>query len=448
MEEAERRRLRAERRARDARIERRAAPTTAERARLSELVERVACLRAEKARLDGEEVAALAEADAIAQAQCERMASPESRLAEIPWRCIAAELALAVRVNDRGMQTQMNDAAALYRLFPATLTALRAGRISRRHADEILAAGHAIGDDEARGRFEAAILPHAETHTAGEVRARARQLAERLDPRSLADRFAEAATRRAVTTRPLEDGMGELLLVGPIGAVFGIRDRLTRQAKALRALPAAEGVHDERTLDQVRADIATDMLLTGAPAIDPAADHQTGGLGSITAHVQITVPITTLAGTTDSGAEIDGCAPIDPETARRFAGDCPGWDRVMIHPVTGIVQAVDRYRPSEELKRTLRARDRHCQFPGCRTPARHCDIDHTQDAAEGGATALCNLCCFCKRHHTLKHATDWTVRQLGDGVLEWTSPAGRSYQDDPPPHVVFTPDPYPDPPPF
>ena len=66
-----------------------------------------------------------------------------------------------------------------------------------------------------------------------------------------------------------------------------------------------------------------------------------------------------------------------------------------------------------------------------------CDHDHTHDHALGGKTELCNLACLCKRHHTLRHATKWQVRQLPGGALELTSPSGRTYVDTPTPRVVF-----------
>jgi hypothetical protein len=196
---------------------------------------------------------------------------------------------------------------------------------------------------------------------------------------------------------------------------------------------------DERTIDQIRADLVADMLLTGTPEIDPTLDATPGGLGAIRAIVQITVPVTTLTGATSSGAELDGVAPVDPETARRLAGTAPGWDRVMTDPVTGMVLAVDRYQPTAAQERFLNARDQHCRFPGCRRPARLCDHDHTRDHAHGGPTDIRNLACLCSRHHTLKHATEWKVRQLPGGTLEWTSPAGRHYLDHPPRRVVFVP---------
>jgi hypothetical protein len=74
-------------------------------------------------------------------------------------------------------------------------------------------------------------------------------------------------------------------------------------------------------------------------------------------------------------------------------------------------------------------------------PVRLCDVDHTVDAALGGETSIRNLAHLCRRHHTLKHATDWSVRQLEGGVLEWRSPGGRVFTDVARPVVGFQPDP-------
>ncbi|WP_374314317.1 hypothetical protein [Microbacterium sp.] len=79
-------------------------------------------------------------------------------------------------------------------------------------------------------------------------------------------------------------------------------------------------------------------------------------------------------------------------------------------------------------------------------PVHRCDVDHTIDAARGGATATCNLAHLCRRHHSLKHSSDWTVLQRPDGTLEWTSPIGRVHVDEPPGTVRFRTSA--DPPPF
>lgn len=403
---------------------------------------------------EARKVALLAQAEAVAAAQTSRIASARSRDREFPYRSLAAELGCATRVNDRSMQAHLGRARELADRFPATLAALSSGAIANAHVNVILDTGSPIDDDAARAEFEEAVLARARRDTPGRTRAFARALAERLNPRGMPERHAAAREDRCVFVTDLPDGMASLTAIAPALEVHGIFDRITAQAKAIRdvadandgAVVDGDVIHDARTVAQIRTDVLVDMLLTGAPSIDPTADTRPGGLGAIRATVHVTVPATTLAGTTTSGAELANGCPADPATVRCLAGDAPGWDRVFLHPVTGIVEAVDRYRPSDAQRRFLQARDRHCRFPGCRVPARRCDVDHTHDAALGGKTAVCNLACFCKRHHTLKHETEWTVRQLRGGRLEWTSPTGRTHIDDPPPRVVFAPDT--DPPPF
>jgi hypothetical protein len=66
-----------------------------------------------------------------------------------------------------------------------------------------------------------------------------------------------------------------------------------------------------------------------------------------------------------------GYGPIDPDLARQLAGTAAGWDRLFTSPTTGAVLAIDRYRPSRDQLRMLRARDEHCRFPDAasRSPA-------------------------------------------------------------------------------
>jgi hypothetical protein len=195
---------------------------------------------------------------------------------------------------------------------------------------------------------------------------------------------------------------------------------------------------DLRTMDQRRADILLDLVL----AADPVGHD--AGPEVIHATVSITVPV--LALTDDrvrdpfEAVMLDGYGPIDADTARMLAADAPGWDRILTHPITGAVLAVDRHRPSEQMRRHLRVRDQHCRFPGCRMPTRTCDADHTLDFARCGRTTAENLANLCRRHHTLKHQTSWTVVQGRGGVLEWTSPPGSTYTDRPVSTVAFAPD--------
>src|SRR5690606_5691184 len=85
------------------------------------------------------------------------------------------------------------------------------------------------------------------------------------------------------------------------------------------------------------------------------------------------------------------------------------------------------YRPSAALAEYVRLRDLTCRFPNCDVPAELCDIDHTVPWPFG-PTHASNLSCKCRKHHLLKTFWDgWSDRQLPDGTLVWTSPAGRKY---------------------
>jgi hypothetical protein len=85
------------------------------------------------------------------------------------------------------------------------------------------------------------------------------------------------------------------------------------------------------------------------------------------------------------------------------------------------------YRPSLKLQHLVRIRRPTCTFPGCRQPARRCDIDHTVAFERGGVTCLCNLGPLCRRHHRCKQAEGWSLSQPAPGEFLWTTPSGRRY---------------------
>ncbi|MDL5350291.1 HNH endonuclease signature motif containing protein [Microbacterium sp. zg-YB36] len=405
--------------------------------------------RRRRAEADADEVWFLSQAEAVAQAQTARIPTSDGREREMPLRSMAAEVGAVLRRSDHGMRDRMHDATVLVDEFPATFTALREDRIDRVHVRLIQDAGARIADPDARARFEQAALVACENDTPGRAKPLVLMLAQRLNPVPLEERHKEAAAGRRVWVRDLDDGMAELAALLPAELAYAIRDRLNQQARqvadahraAAKAAAAAEAeaeataaeilATDTRTMDQIRADVLTDLLLTGhatAPAATGAIPEGT----AIVAQVQVVIPANTLVGIGDEPAELVGYGPISPDTARRLAATAEVWERLFTSPTTGAVQQVLTYRPTREMRRHLDARDEHCRFLGCRRPARQCDLDHTHDAALGGPTCLTNLANLCPgRHHPVKHGTAWSVVQKADGILEWTSPTGRVYTDIP-----------------
>lgn len=407
---------------------------------LGSLVEALVETRKAIAGLQAIELRVMQAALLIAEEQSARIDDARRTEREMPLRAIAAEMAAAVRVSDRTLQRRMSDASTFVSRFPASVMALADGLISHSHLVVIAEAGLLIEDDAARADYEGRILSIAEQETAGRLRPIARILAERVCPIPLAERHAAARVTCGTRVVDLDDGLSDLITRMPSTLAHGSLDRITAMARAVR--DAADPA-DTRTLDEVRAEVVADMLLTADPV---TREDIPTGLGAIRAAVQVSVPVLTLLGASSLPASLDGSSPVDANTAREIAGHARGWERVLTHPVSGAVLAVDRYRPSKAMRRALRVRDEHCRFPGCRMPSRRCDQDHTVDHALGGQTHVGNLAHLCRRHHSLKHASAWTVIQNDDGVLVWTSPSGRTYPDVPAPMVSFVASA--DPPPF
>ncbi|MFK3677589.1 DUF222 domain-containing protein [Microbacterium sp. NPDC090218] len=367
---------------------------------------------------------------------------------EMSARTVAAEFATALRVSDRTVQRRMADAAWVVDRFPLVWEAQGAGRISAAHARVVCEAGEHLDDAASRDAYATQVIAFAESESPGRVARMARRVAERFQSRSTDERHLDARDKRAVWVKDVGGGMTQLGLLGPSALVHGVFARLTQMAKTvgepesresssleLSSLELESPVPDRRTVAQLRTDLALDLLLTGAPA---GHDTSEGLLAAIHGSVSITVPVTTLMGSDTTPAEMNGRTPIDAATARRLAGAASGWDRILTHPITGALLAVDRYRPGPDLRRHLTARDQRCRFPTCGYAASDCDIDHHEDAALGGATAETNLGHLCRRHHMLKHHSPWAVEPLGGGIYAWTSPTGKIYIDRPPPQNTVT----------
>ena len=462
------------------------------------LIERFVELRAKQAQLDAEVIEVLGEFGWVMR----EFANIETAFgsAEYGRRMVSAEVGTAVRINDRAMARMISNAMPLFDNFPDTLAALSAGKISARHAYVIAEESSIISEPNLLGQYEAAVLPYAQEQTTNRLRPIAKRLAARFSQSTLEERHEVALLARDVSVKELPHGMAELIATLPAVQAFGIKDRLTKMARA--ADPTG------RSILELRADLLVDLLLTGHPAahtpkpLVPGSvtkavegtpfntnnfddldslesldgldtrndlDLKSGqgcvdcndasglkGLGAINAEVMVTIPLLALLpqemadkirqipgfeniGGLEGSADLAGYGPIDSQTARQLAQNAKGWNRIMVEPISGAVQAVDRYTPSKKMKRTLNARDLHCRFPGCRIPANRCDKDHTVDWAHDGPTQLDNLENLCRFHHTYKHNSGWAVEQLDNGTLKWVSLLGRTYIEEPPSNINFKP---------
>jgi len=260
---------------------------------------------------------------AVAQRFAEDLAAQSGPVrggsADLSQRAVAAELAAVLHMSDRVVQGRMMRAADLMSKFPHTMQAFTEARINAAHVRLIQDTGTRL-DDKVRAEFEQVAVQACIGETPHRAKQIIERVAERLAPRSLTERHQDAQKNRRVWREDLGDGQKALGLIHSAAIIDGIYDRLTQQARMIKsantkaAKDAAAGLapdqgglgdpDDDRTTDQLRADLCADTLLTGA-----ASGHDTpaGLLSAIQARVEVTIPAFTA---------------MAPDTARTGATAC------------------------------------------------------------------------------------------------------------------------------
>jgi hypothetical protein len=329
----------------------------------------------------------------------------------------ADEIAPVLNVSPGSAEHRLSTAFTLATRLPATLDALEAGLIDYGRAMAMVEVTRPLSDAHAKA-VEDTVLAGGARPSHSAFRQAARRAALKADPDGAEQRRRDARADRYVTTRPMEDGAAELGVKLPAELAQAAYDRIDGLARR------AAGPDEPRTMDQVRADTAADLLL------GTNREH-------MAVEVHVTVPLTTLLGLHADPGELEGYGPIPAELARELANNAT-WRRIVTDPVDGTVLDVGRRRyPSAALARHVQTRDKTCRFPGCPRKARKSDIDHTRRHVDGGGTHDGQLSSLCRHHHRLKdedtEPTGWTLAQPAPGHLQWTSPTGRVYRVGPTP---------------
>jgi hypothetical protein len=299
-----------------------------------------------------------------------------------------------------------------------------------------------------------------------------------LAPQALRRRAEKA--RADARVESWQEGSGNGALAGrelPPAEMIAADERISAIARALSEAGASG------TMDQLRAAVFTALLAGRDPeSLLPQPAHEDragGGMAALTGSVHLTMPAPVWLDLSDAPGEAAALGPLDAWTcrdlaARLSAGPGTRWCATLTGPDgTAVAHArspcargspppdaagraawlaglkfawLERgscahpreaaaYRPPVRLRDLVTIRNRTCGFPGCRRPARRCDLDHTRPYDQGGRTCECNLEPLCRAHHQAKQAPGWRLSQPRPGVLVWRTPHGREY--------TVTPDPYP-----
>ncbi|MFD0757564.1 DUF222 domain-containing protein [Arthrobacter ulcerisalmonis] len=220
--------------------------------------------------------------------------------------CVVSEVACVLTIGERAASALLCEAQALTRSVPVVLGALQAGTISWQHARVVV--------DETTGLTPDAVTAVV-THFFGtessekgpgvggvvvsRFRRKVRGWRERHHPESLEARHVRGVADRRVEFCPDRDGMGWLSLYLPGDTACAVWNKTTALARGL------QGPNEDRTLTQLRADVAAGILLNSpGHHLGTAAEFGAG----VRAEVLVTVPVFSLLGLTEEPGEVEGLA--------------------------------------------------------------------------------------------------------------------------------------------
>jgi len=164
-------------------------------------------------------------------------------------------------------------------------------------------------------------------------------------------------------------------------------------------------------ISQRRADAVAEMAesyLQNGPAQSSTADRY-----------QVMLHVT--AETSDSNAHVENGPHVTAETSRRIC--CDTSISRLTEDEKGEPLSIGRKSRviPPAMRRALKARDKHCRFPGC-THQHFIDGHHIRHWADGGETSLDNLVQLCRHHHRLVHEGGFNCERDDSGNVVFRTP--------------------------
>ena len=179
---------------------------------------------------------------------------------------LTTEIAVAFTISKSAARLLIEESTTLVADLPLTLDALETGSVRYEHAKLIASTAWSL-PEQARAVFEQEAVPWAKTLILSAFRTKLLGLREKHHTETMRERHEKAAAFRTLTLEPGEDGIGFLTLRDSNEILAGIHNRITDIA-------LAKIKDDPRTLNQRRADIASEILLKGdlCASVDDASD--------------------------------------------------------------------------------------------------------------------------------------------------------------------------------
>lgn len=406
-------------------FERRYPSTTPESAAL---LERVSCFSRTENRSAAAQLAAVGELFAHRLSRC----GESEEWAVDTEAAVAAEVAAELRISQGLAASRVRYARALRERLPRVAEVFATGDIDFRMVQTLVYRTDLLTDADVLAAVDAqlaATVARWPSLTPARLAAQVDKVVARADADAVRRRRDRAAGRE-VWIGAMGDGLARVegVMFGPDAAALDTR---------LDAMAATVCAQDPRTREQRRAD-ALGALAGGADRLgcrcgraDCAAGTQRPGAPVV---IHVIAEQSTVSGQGGApGYQLGTEGLIPAELVAELAAAAKHVP--LIHPADAAPEP--GYVPSAALADFVRCRDLTCRWPGCECPAVACDIDHTIPYSTGGPTHASNLKCYCRTHHLVKTLWGWAEKQLPDGTLILTSPAGRTHVTTPGSALLF-----------
>jgi hypothetical protein len=233
----------------------------------------------------------------------------------------------------------------------------------------------------------------------------------RLQPAREDEQFRAAYDARTAFARDDSPGMGWLSINGRIDQVKLADHRLLLAARRKRE----QG--DERTVAQLKADLALDLIIGKQDAAPVPAYARP--------IVNLTVPIQTVMGLADEPGVLSGGSVVPASLARMIAHEPGGtWHRMLTDEAGHLVElSTKSYQPTGPIWQHVVAEQGTCFRPGCDASSTEGDLDH-RIAWPLGPTDTTNLWPGCRTDHRTKHAPGFSIERAADGSYVLRTAAG------------------------
>jgi hypothetical protein len=323
------------------------------------------------------------------------------------------------------VRRQLNTAIWVDEHFPFLRDLAAEGRIDQYRVSLIAeTARHGLDTEEEWAALAQRIEPFLTKHLrpGGIVACSHRQLRNRLAYVIKLLRATDAESRhqmsygrRDVVVNDGDDGMSWLTVGGTTDQIQLAAHRLDLSARAARA------AGDPRTITQLKADLALDLIINGSTAGNTVPQYARP-------IINLTVPIQTVMGLSDHPGVLSGGKVIPASLARAIA-QRPGaiWHRMLTDPAGQAVElSTERYTPTRAIWEEVVAVQPTCFRSSCDRESTGCDLDH-RISWPVGLTSPSNLWPACRRDHRAKHSDGFSITQTESGGFALSTPGGFTH---------------------